>query len=381
MENQDAKGRVDLVECREVHPGVTVTREILRGGVSEGVEMTTLSNGEIAVYVLETRGMGIWKVEVQQNGQTVRVGWDSPVKRPVNPRNVPLNAPDGCGWLFGFNEFVARCGLQWNGGAEFDEKTGNLRYSLHGLVQNTPAYPVTLEVDEEAQEVRLTGVVREGRLFFNTLELTSTVVLPFHGKAFRLEDKVRNVSARDAEMELLYHINTGVPIASPGARMYVPYCRVMPRDDFAASQLGEIFDYHEPKAGEPEACFFYDLAAEADGSTGTFLRNPAGDFGVALAFNKTEFPHFCQWKCQHAFQDGYVTGMEPATSFPNQHSFEKANGRVITLAPNAERQFHIGISFSTTPEDVAASIARIEALQAKCPNPVMDEKIDPTWGN
>ena len=32
-------------------------------------------------------------------------------------------------------------------------------------------------------------------------------------------------------------------------------------------------------------------------------------------------------------RDGYVTGLEPGTNYPNPRPFEKARGRVVTLPP------------------------------------------------
>ena len=363
------------------HENVGVTREVFHGGKSDGLETVTIYNDTISVLVIPTRGMGIGEVRIlKEDGEDVRFGWNSPVTEWVNPRNVPLNQADGLGWLRGFNEFVARCGLEWTGAPEFNEN-GTLRYSLHGLIENTPAAGVLLEVDEDAQVLKLTGVMNEGRLFFNHLELTSTVTVPFSGNWFQVDDCVKNLAARDAEFELLYHCNTGNPIADQGSKIYIPFVRCVPRNDFAASQLDELFDYHEPRVGEPETCYYYDLSADADGNTATFLRDPTGEYGVGLSFNKREFPYFCQWKCQHAREDGYVTGMEPCTSFPNNHSFERECGRVIDLKPGENRHHGIRFTFACNPEQAAQQIARVEQLQALCPEPVVERKMAADWAN
>ena len=52
----------DFVWSLPDFPNVTVERKIFRGGPSDGVELFVLSNGSLSVYVMPTRGMGIWKV-------------------------------------------------------------------------------------------------------------------------------------------------------------------------------------------------------------------------------------------------------------------------------------------------------------------------------
>ena len=50
---------------------------------------------------------------------------------------------------------------------------------------------------------------------------------------------------------------------------------------------------------------------------------------IALRFNRQELPCFTVWKNTAALEDGYVTGLEPATNFPNFKTFERQQGRVV----------------------------------------------------
>src|SRR5690606_4949391 len=94
----------------------SITTHTLQGGVSDGVEVVELCNGPLTVAVLPTRGMGVWKAQYKD----LRLGWDSPVQRPVHPRHVQLTSRNGFGWLDGFNELMCRCGLASNGAPETD---------------------------------------------------------------------------------------------------------------------------------------------------------------------------------------------------------------------------------------------------------------------
>ena len=58
----------------------------LHGGKQEGVDLVVLDNGKLQITVIPTRGMGILQVV----SGDLRLGWDSPMKEVVNPRNVNL---------------------------------------------------------------------------------------------------------------------------------------------------------------------------------------------------------------------------------------------------------------------------------------------------
>ena len=119
-------------------------------------------------------------------------------------------------------------------------------------------------------------------------------------------------------MELLYHINVGVPFLGPGAKAVIPIAKMAPRDAEAAKTVDQWDVYGPESPGTPEAAFYFDLAADADGNTKTLLKGPSGAQGVSLAFNKQQLPCFTLWKNPQAATDGYVTGFEPAGEFPER---------------------------------------------------------------
>ena len=47
---------------------------------------------------------------------------------------------------------------------------------------------------------------------------------------------------------------------------------------------------------------------------------------MSIKFNKRQLPCFTLWKNRQAAVDGYVTGLEPATNYPNPKPFEKEKG-------------------------------------------------------
>ena len=90
----------------------SVKKSRMYGGKQEGTDVIWVDNGKLQIGVIVTRGLGIQAVNM--NGTQV-LGWDSPVKEVVHPKFINLNSRGGLGWLEGFNEWLCRCGMEWNG--------------------------------------------------------------------------------------------------------------------------------------------------------------------------------------------------------------------------------------------------------------------------
>lgn len=311
---------------------VRITQKRLKGGVSDGVDLIELNNGKLTLNILPTRGMGIWRGRCGD----VELKWNSPNFGPVHPKFVPIHDPQGLGWLEGFDEWLVRCGLESNGSPEFDSN-GILLHPLHGRIANLPARSVHLSVNRETGEIALSGKITETKLFFKKLELESTLTTVVGSSSFTVTDRITNLSDQDGEFELLYHINTGQPFASPGGRAVVPFDRMAPRTATAAKNLDAWNKLCPETPGSEEVVFFFQPAAAADGYCKTMLVNPKGDRAMTLSFKPDQLPYFSFWKSRLSDKDGYVCGMEPSVNFPNTKSFEKAQGRVVPLSPGESK--------------------------------------------
>ncbi|MBN1590835.1 MAG: DUF4432 family protein, partial [Pirellulales bacterium] len=128
--------------------GIKIVKRRLSGGLRDGVDVVEVDNGTFRFVVIPTRGMGIWRATLGP----LQLGWQSPVKGPVHPSLVNLQSPDGLGWLTGFDELLARTGLESNGSPVFDEN-GTLLYGLHGKIQNTPAHKVEVSIEDGSGEI------------------------------------------------------------------------------------------------------------------------------------------------------------------------------------------------------------------------------------
>lgn len=108
-------GRDVIVSCYAAPdcPTVWSVRKIhYFGGKQEQVNVVWIDSGKLQIALIPTRGMGI--LSVLMDGKRV-LGGDSPVKDIVHPNFSNRNSRSGLGWLEGFNEWLCRCGMEWNG--------------------------------------------------------------------------------------------------------------------------------------------------------------------------------------------------------------------------------------------------------------------------
>ena len=99
---------------------------------------------------------------------------------------------------------------------------------------------------------------------------------------------------------------------------------------------------------------------------------------MSLRFNKRQLPCFTLWKNPQAAADGYVTGLEPASNFPNTRSFEKEKGRVAVLAPGESRVFEITLEGHPDAAGVAAAEQAVANLEQGVTPQVLPQP-DPEW--
>jgi galactose mutarotase-like enzyme len=351
----------------------SVQKRTLRGGLRDGVDVVEVDNGLLRFTVVPTRGMGLWRAWLGD----MTIGWQSPVNGPVHPQFVPVDAPNGIGWLSGFDELVCRCGLESNGAPQFDA-SGQLLYPLHGRIANLPAHRVEVSTDPETKAISVTGVVDEARLFCNKLRLTSTIETVIGQPWLRIVDEVTNLWGEPSELELLYHINMGHPLLSPGARIVAPIKTLVPRDPHSASDVRTWSTYAPAQAGKQEFAHFLELAADSNGRTRALLELADGERGVSLEFNRRQLPTFTLWKSERLPTDGYVTGLEPGINLPNIKAFEKERGRVAVLAPGETRRFEIKLAVHADPDSLATAKHDIAEL-ARGVEPRIFDRPQPGW--
>jgi hypothetical protein len=366
----------------------SLAKRHLRGGRRDGVDLIIVDNGALRFAVVPTRGMGLWKGFFQGN----YLGWESPITDgPVHPALVNLAAAGGLGWLEGFDELMARCGLE-NNGAPFELKStgadgseSRVAFGLHGRIANIPASYAAVHVDPEPpHEITVEGHVDETRLFGQQLRLETRYATIPGSNRLTVRDEIVNLRDQPGEFQLLYHWTFGPPFLEDGACLVAPIRSVAPRDARAQEGIAGYDCYTGPQPGYTEQVYFYDLAAgpdalddEAAGPTLAMLRNVAGDKAVVLRFRKEQLPAFTLWKNTAGLRDGYVTGLEPGTNYPNPRPFEQARGRVVTLPPGGRYVAETILEVLATPREVTEIEAEVQRIQARVQPTIHQQPVEP----
>lgn len=356
-------------------PSWMVVKETLHGGKQEGVETVILNNGVLRIVIVPTRGMSIYEV---RRGD-IRLGWDSPVKELVHPQYINLDSRGGLGWLEGFNEWMVRCGLEFAGHPGTDSFTTNtgdtaeMDLTLHGKVGNIPASEVEVLVEKESPyRITVRGVVHE-RLFFGPkLELVTEISTEPGSDTFRIHDTVTNRGAGEQEMQLIYHGNFGAPILEEGARFVTAAKQVMPMNAHAAKAISRFDRYAAPTPGFIEEVYLMEPWAGENGACAAVLKNRKGDVAASVRWNVNELPYLALWKNTVAEEDGYVTGIEPALSYPFNRSVERKHGRVPKLKGGESRSFTLEFGIHEGKDAVAKAEAVIETIRAGRETSVID---------
>jgi len=356
-----------------------IEKRRLYGGLSDGVDIITVDNGKLSFIVVPTRGMGIWKGEYQGTF----LGWGSPVKTLVHPRHINLEARGGLGWLDGFNEMIVRCGLGNFGAPGIDVITDNMgrkkevMLNLHGKIANIPASIVRVKIGLKPPfKLEIEGVVYERSMFGPNLRLTSSITTTLGSNSLTISDTVENLRGVPDEMQLLYHCNYGCPILEEGSRFVAPIKKLAPRDSVATEGIESFDRYGPPQSGYVEQVYFMNLLADNEGNTMVVLTNRNEDKAISLSYSVKELPCFTLWKNTSSLEDGYVTGLEPGTSFPNAKSFERKHGRVIVLKPREKYRSVIMMSVHLGKDNVERALDQVEKIRKGIPPEIFREPLE-----
>jgi len=229
--------------------------------------------------------------------------------------------------------------MEWNGAPGVDRLKDNqgverdMFLPLHGHVANLPAHFLSVTVGETpSPHIVVRAVLDEARLFGPGFRLESELVIHPGEPSLLVRDRVTNRRAVPAEFQMLYHLNFGAPLLGDGATFDAPYKVVAPRDTEAARGIRHFNRFGPPVPGWVEQCYYLELRGRGKRREApVLLTAPGGDTAVELTLSTRAFPCFSLWKNTGTVADGYVTGLEPATNFPNHRSVERRRGRVGEL--------------------------------------------------
>lgn len=139
--------------------------------------------------------------------------------------------------------------------------------------------------------------------------------------------------------------------------------RIVARDHHAADDLTTWPTYLPPTPGYVEQVYFSSPTPGADGWATALLASKNRSRGFAVHYKPDTLPYFSQWKNTVGSADGYVTGLEPGTGFPNPRTFEEKQGRVVKLDAGKSVEFHVRLEGISRAERVSQLIGDMDKLR------------------
>lgn len=354
----DTEKGIELKNFEVASDQYKIEQKVLQGGKQEGSKVITItSKNGLTIALSPTRGMGLLYAE----GQGIRLGWNSPVKEVVNPAYINLDSRNGLGWLDGFNEMLVRCGYEWTGHPVVAD--GQI-YSLHGKAQNTPASYVAIEIDEKAPyAIHIKGLIKESTFKKSDLQtMTQLTYIPGE-TSFKIHDVLTNHADYAHDYQIIYHSNFAQPILEEGAKFIAPISEVSPFNDYAVKGLKDWSNYLGPTKNFDEMVFNLKPISDQQGNTLTALINKSGTKGVSIGFNTNQLPVLTLWKNTDTLKQGYVTGIEPGTSYAYPVTIERAQNRVKQIQPNQSIDFELTYSLLSTERQVKETEKKIQQIQ------------------
>ena len=92
-----------------------------------------------------------------------------------------------------------------------------------------------------------------------------------------------------------------------------------------------------------------------------------------MLFNVKQLPYLSVWKHTAPAADGYLTGIEPGTNFPNRRSFEGQHQRVVKLGPGGSILFDLTIEPHGSANEVQQAESAVVALRPDVAPEVYDQ--------
>ncbi len=346
-----------------------ITKRTLHGGKQEGSTLIDIQTDAIDVTLIPTRGMSV----LEASAADIELGWSSPVDEVVHPSFINLESRGGLGWLDGFNELMVRCGFEWTG---HPCEVEGRRHTLHGRAGNIPASSVVVQVAKEAPHtIRVFGLLKEKTFKFSELEIWAGLSV-FPGEArIEIHDTVTNLCDYERPFGVIYHTNFGAPLLGAGARVVAPMEVVSPFNDAALPGLDQWPIYKEPTRDYDEMVFNCKAFSAASGATLAALVNADGTRGVTIRYSALQLPAFTLWKNTDLPKHGYVTGLEPGTNPPYQHTVEREMGRLRKLAAGETARFDLAIEVLRSADEVQRIVTEVEHVQGNRPTQLSTEQL------
>ncbi len=337
----------------------------LGDGLERGIRMLEFRSGTgLRFTVLVDRAMDIADCEFAG----MAIGWHS----QAGFRNPGLHEPEGekgLGWLRSFSGLMMTCGLDHI--LFMDERDASdfvyapretVKNSIHGRVATIPArltgYGETWDGDKCT--LWCEGVVSQGAVFGEHLELCRRIEVEVGTNTIRLADKVTNRGFYRTPHMFCYHVNLGYPLLDEGAEYLAPISDVVWAGHEGAAYEAQGVGYRHAPAPQDrfyEQVWQHELVPDGEGRVSAALVNDRIGLGFELNAAKAEFPCMYEWQNFQAGQ--YAFALEPSTHHVKGAGFARERNEQILLEHGEARSYTTEFRIHSGADALAGVRARL----------------------
>ncbi|MEA4938371.1 MAG: aldose 1-epimerase family protein [Christensenella sp.] len=249
---------------------------------------------------------------------------------------LPLTGEFFSDWRGGM---LATCGLDNVGGAAQADKLNV--FPIHGRIGSRAAEQFGSDVRWEGDDyvLRLSGVVRESRLYGRSLELRRQIETSLNASEVTITDTITNLTDAPEPVFLLYHFNFGYPLLDEDALYFGPNADT---SDYSKSGDTDHHHMHAPVDGLPQQTFCH--VPHAKGVVTAGLYQPKLQLSAYLRYDTTSLPYLLEWKCLKSHD--YVLAIEPANCPAHDRETDLAEHNAFLLGAYESVTYQVTLGVS-----------------------------------
>jgi len=299
-------------------------RYVFIDGSAKGVEAVDVDNGSLSFTVLLDRCMDIHRLKF--HGMPVAFISRTGVVAPAlyNERDME--------WLRGFGAgFLTTCGFTQAGDPCISDG------EPHGLHGRASYLPATLTQFSERWEnddfvMTLRGKVRQAKHQGENITLDRTITCTLNKNEVLLRDVIANEGSRPEPLMLLYHMNFGYPLLSPGCEIVIPSQKVVGWDDFSQREINSWSVMEPPTSNAQNYTYLHTVRKDAAGKAGFMICNNTELIAVCVTYYSDVLHTLGQWK--YPCKRDYIMALEPCNNCIKGVQYERENGTLQFIEPD-----------------------------------------------
>jgi len=261
----------------------SLRRYTMTEGRERGLDVIDCDNGNLRFLLNVSKGLDI--MQMYHRGQNL-----SFVSRNgFTAENIDFMSRFEGGMLY-------TCGLDSIGGRD--------GYVAHGTYHTFPAQVLTARCDK--QGIVVEALVRDTAMFGQDQVMKRRITSDIGGDCIVVEDSLTNLSFKEQNYCLLYHVNVGYPMLDAGAEVRLNEKSCCGRTPWATQNMESRFEMEEPVVDTEETCYFIEMNEPRAG-----IVNKTIGKEFVLDYSGDTLPCFVEWKCM--VSGDYALGLEPCS--------------------------------------------------------------------